>query len=292
MRTLISIFVLPEEIDDLEKSILQLKKASKWLDEDDNIILDVTLGISPELTDWENSKLPLQFFIDKFNNIKNYCDWASNCNFNVSTEISGCVSQRRVSSKKYQFDNVIWLDTDIIFDETTLKYILYAAKLVGEQGISDYIITPEIVRIWDSTWDCIVNEKFIHQPCGYEKRNNPFLDSGVHGEISVVDVECFVQNQPRLKFAGGWFTCISASVLQKVPIPESFGHYGLEDTFIMWASMKFKEFRQFKIKNLVICEDYKYRNKEHYTTYICKINKKEEFLSVAKNAFKNELDKL
>lgn len=292
MRTLISIFVLPEEIDDLEKSILQLKKASKWLDEDDNIILDVTLGISPELTDWENSKLPLQFFIDKFNNIKNYCDWAIESNFNVSTEISGCVSQRRVSSKKYEFDNVIWLDTDIIFDETSLKYILYAAKLVVEQRISDYIITPEIVRIWDSTWDCIVNEKFIHQSCGYEKTNNPFLDSGVHGEISVVEVECFVQNQPRLKFAGGWFTCISASVLQKVPIPESFGHYGLEDTFIMWASMKFKEFRQFKIKNLVICEDYKYRNKEHYTKYISKINKKEEFLSVAKNAFKNELDKL
>lgn len=292
MRTLISIFVLPEEIDDLEKTIIQLKKSSKLLEKTYEIILDVTLGISSELTDWENSKIPLQFFIDKFNNIKNYCDWTIECNFNVSDEISGCVSQRRISSTKYNVDNIIWLDTDIVFSEMTLFYILNAADMLNNQEIYDYVVTPEIVRIWDSTWDCIVNEQFINQPCGYQKTNDPFLDSGVHGELSITEVDCFTQNQPKLKFAGGWFTCISSSILKKVPIPESFGHYGLEDTFIMWSSLKFKEFRQFKVKNLVICEDYKYRSKEHYLKYISKINKKEDFLSVAQRAFRYELDKI
>ena len=31
------------------------------------------------------------------------------------------------------------------------------------------IITPEIVKIWDDTWDCIVNENFIDKKVNYQK---------------------------------------------------------------------------------------------------------------------------
>jgi hypothetical protein len=120
MRTLISIFALPEEIDDLERTLIQLKQASKYLDNTDQVLIDVSLGLSDYLTDWNNSILPKKFFHSKFIQLKEYTNWCAESNFNTSEEILGCVSQRRISSTKYEVDNIIWLDTDIIFSPATL----------------------------------------------------------------------------------------------------------------------------------------------------------------------------
>lgn len=292
MRTLISIFALPEEIDELERTLIQLKYSSKYLDKSHEIIIDVALGLSEQLTDWNTSRIPKDFFYSKFKQLKEYTSWCIESNFNIEDDILGCVSQRRITSTKYDIDNIIWLDTDIIFQPETLIYLLNSADALANSGIHDYIITPEIVRIWDSTWDCLVNENFKHEPCGYEKIHDPYSDSGIHGDVSVEEIDSMVLNQPKLKFAGGWFTCLSKSVLNLIPIPESFGHYGLEDTFIMWASSKFPSIRQFKIKNVVICEDYKFRNKLYYLSLISKINRKDEFLFKARQNFQPELDKI
>jgi hypothetical protein len=292
MRTLISIFALPEEIDELERTLIQLKFASQFLESEHEIIIDISLGLSDHLNDWSKSTLNKDFFYSKFQQLKKYTDWCIESNFNVSDEILGCVSQRRASSMKYEVDNIIWLDTDIVFHPSTLTYILNSAIALKNTGMETYVITPEIVRIWDSTWDVLVNEKFISKQCGYEKINDPYVDSGLHGDVSLEELDASTQHQPRLKFAGGWFTCLSKKVLDLYPVPESFGHYGLEDTFIMWADSKLNKIKQFKIKNLVICEDYKYRNKDHYLQLMYKINRKDEFLFHAKQNFQVELDKI
>ena len=57
-------------------------------------------------------------------------------------------------------------------------------------------------------------------------------------------------------------------LLDRITIPDSLGHYGLEDTFIMWGSEKLKIGQQFKIKNLVVCENYKYRDNKHLSQFI------------------------
>lgn len=293
MNTLISIFILPEEIDDLERILVQLKYASKYLDDDDKIFIDVSLGLSDVLTNWSDSKLPKTFFLSKFEQLKKYTDWCVESSFNVSESVLGCVSQRRISSIKYKVDNVIWLDTDIIFIPSTLKHVLNAAStLTALSDIEKYVLTPEIVKVWDNTWDCLVNDAFQKEQYGYEKRNDPYVDAGVYGDIELVNISNRNVNQPRLKFAGGWFTCVSTAVFDDIPIPESFGHYGLEDTFIMFANEKTNSIVQYKIKNLVVCEDYKYRTKNHYLNLINKIDRKEEFLKHARLNFKLELDKI
>ena len=76
------------------------------------------------------------------------------------------------------------MDTDIIFDERTLSYI--ENTISATKDITPYsIITPEIVRVWDNTWDCIVNEQFLDKPLDYQKTNDPYKDSGVIGDISI-----------------------------------------------------------------------------------------------------------
>ena len=74
-------------------------------------------------------------------------------------------------------------------------------------------------------------------------------------------------DQPTMKFDSGWFTYISKNILDKVTVPKSFDHYGLEDTFIMNSLELLKLGTQYKIKNLVVCENYKYRNNLHLTNY-------------------------
>ena len=62
MKYCISIFCLPQEIDDLELTLSQLKKAFRYVDEK-NFILDITLALTGELTLWQQSKIPPEYFL-------------------------------------------------------------------------------------------------------------------------------------------------------------------------------------------------------------------------------------
>lgn len=274
MKHIITVFALPQEIDELEQLLLRLKSNFNYID-GSNYIIDISLGISNEITDWGSSILPQQYFIDKFNTITKILP---NIKSRVSKEILGCVSQRRYTWKTYQdCDYHIWLDTDLIFDPVTLYTLDSVLNMVHEKYPLS-IITPEIVKIWDDSWDCLVNEQFINEKYGYEKTNNPFKDCGVKGDISLEPINnSKLHNRPFMKFAGGWFTCISTSLLNQITIPDSLGHYGWEDTLIMLACSKLNIGNQFKVKNLVVCENYRYRNHNYITNYIKPIDKKEEF---------------
>ena len=289
MKYCISIFALPHEIDDLELTLIQLGKAFQYVDSD-NFILDVTLGVSPNLTLWDSSELKLDYFKDKFIILQKKCWWAKNKYFRLSEDkVQGCVSKRRQTWLDHKdVDYHIWLDTDIIFDERTLAYIDNVAQQLDDESI----ITPEIVKVWDNSWDCLVNENFIKEPIDYQKTNNPFKDSGIKGDISVENVICNWPNHPTMKFAGGWFTCISRKLLDRVTVPESFGHYGLEDTFLMYACDKLKIGTQYKIKNLVICENYLFRDNIYLTNRLASVSRKDEFLKIAQENFQKEYDSL
>ena len=290
MKYCISIFALPHEIDDLEVTLTQLGKAFQYINQE-NFILDVTLGMSDNLVMWEQSKLPKEYFQDKFILLQNKCWWVDNKFFRLSEgEVQGCVSKRRQTWLDHKnVDYHIWLDTDIIFDERTLVYLDNVASQLDDKHA---VITPEIVKVWDNTWDCLVNEQFLDKPTDYQHTNNPFIDSGIKGDISVETVVSGVPGQPTMKFAGGWFTCISRNILDRLTVPESFGHYGLEYTYLMQGLELLKLGTQYKIKNLVVCENYKFRNNVHITNYLASISRKDEFLKIAQSNFVKELEKV
>jgi|TARA_R110000851_G_scaffold304533_1_gene462400 hypothetical protein len=299
MRIVISIFCLPYEIDELENTLNQLKKASYYVDNKIEWVLDVTLCTSDEMVNWKKSSISKEYFTQKLLKLSSNTDWCTKY-FKTSDTILGCVSQRRGSLEQFpDADYYIWLDTDIIFDERTLYYFQQVIENTNEEFPLS-VITPEIVRIWDNSWDCIVNEKFLEEPLDYQKTNDPYKDSGIKGDISVETVSNISPingNNIRFKFAGGWFTCISGALLNRVGIPQSFGHYGFEDTFLMVASEKLiqqsnESISQFKIKNLVVCENYKYRNNSHYLNHISVYDRREEFKAIAQSNFGEELQKI
>ena len=62
-------FCLLHEIDDLELTLNQMKKAFRYVDEQ-TFILDITLFLTGELTLWEQSKIPIDYFTHKYENLE------------------------------------------------------------------------------------------------------------------------------------------------------------------------------------------------------------------------------
>jgi hypothetical protein len=295
-KIVLTVFILPHEIDDLEKLLVDLNKTSKYVN-GSNYEFYISLSTSDYLIDWENSKLTKQFFIDKFYALKSLTNWASKSTFQMRDDIMGCVSHRRFAHLECKdATHFIWLDTDICFDDKVLHYMESSIDMIEENNINQYIISPEIVRYWDSTWDCLVNQNYLNKQLDYCKTNNPFVDSGEVGNVEVEVVSNDIFGQPKTKFGGGWFNCLSKALLDSVPLPEALGHYGVEDTFIMWGIEKLNQknsnIYQFKLKNYVVCENYAYRDRTYYDSVLSRIDRKEEFKQIAHKAFQSELDKI
>lgn len=287
---------MPHELDDLERVLIELNKSSKYVD-GSNYEICISMSLSDYLINWKTSLVSKDFFIHKFNKLKKLTDWCSNSTFQIREDIMGALQAKRITHLEFKdATHFIWLDTDIVFDEMGLVHLENGAKTIESQNITKYIITPEVVKYWDTTWDCIVNENFLDKELDYCKTCNPFTDSGVKGDISIETVNNNVNGQPRFKFGAGWLVMVSKELLDRIPLPESMGAYGPDDTFLMWGMellvRRGEPIYQFKLKNYVVCENFYYRNQSEYTYLIDRINRKDEFLKIAHEAFKSELDKL
>jgi hypothetical protein len=133
-----------------------------------------------------------------------------------------------------------------------------------------------------------INKSFLNHPIDYELVADVYKDTLPDiGEIEVKPI-------PTFKFAGGWFTLISKDLLIKTDIPESLGHYGLEDTYIMLCSQIMKQkgmnVIQFVLENEIIVGDDLFRFNP-YKNYLSIIDKREEFKQMAHKNFQNEINK-
>lgn len=287
---------MPHELDDLERILVDLNRSSKYID-GKNYEFSVFMSVSDYLFDWESSKLTKDFFIQKFNDLKKLTNWASQSSFQIRDDVRGALQAKRITHEEFRYaSHFLWLDTDIVFEEKSLFYLENSINTIESNDITKYIITPEIVRYWDFTWDCLVNENYIEKQLDYCKTCNPFIESGIKGDVSLENVHNQIENQPRFKFGAGWMVIVSKELLDTIPLPESMGAYGPDDTFIMWGMEKLtrrgEKIYQFKIKNYVVCENFLYRNQNRYNSLIKKIDRKEEFKKIAQSAFQFELEKI
>ena len=106
-KVLIQIFPMVTDIDYLERTLLLLKQNSAYVDKSKfHIILDVTYPLSDYFVDWEDSILKKDFFLDKFENLKKYGDWADESYFNIDEEVKGCVDYCVNNINKYDVESI------------------------------------------------------------------------------------------------------------------------------------------------------------------------------------------
>jgi hypothetical protein len=149
------------------------------------------------------------------------------------------------------------------------------------------IIVPQVTRMWDNTWDVIVNDQYLmeepsHQ--NYFNRDPYLLYRPDHVQLSPIDT---------FKFAG-WGTCFKTKLREIVDIPDPLGSYGVDDTFIASACTILKskgvKVQQYVLDGEIIIENNKYRYNP-YKDYLVSIDKREEFLAKAHSNYYTELQK-
>jgi hypothetical protein len=284
MTTQIVIHLLPQEIDWFEWQIKQLKQGSYYLEEDDNVIIDVTFNLN--LIDWKNSQIPKQFFIDKFLQIEKLCDWCETY-FIVDEENKclGCNDKRREAIRTTTSDNILYLDSDLIFKPELLKYMMDSAKVIPNEY---YLISPQIMKLWDDSWDCLVHKNYLDlQPSQEYKNADPYLViSNQSQEISIKPID-------RFKFGGGWFNLISTKILKLTDMPDSFGPYGVDDTYVMLCCGIMKQqgydVQQYVLEGMIVAENLKYRWNP-YNSLLYLINKQDGFRKQAESNLNKELE--
>jgi hypothetical protein len=282
MVTQIVVHLLPHEIDWFEWQSKQFKLGNYYIQ--DKVIIDVTLNLN--LVNWNQSQLPKQFFIDKFNQIKTLWDWAeSQFIIDEENKCLGCDDKRREAIRSTIADNILYLDSDLLFRPELLSYMIEAAKAINHDY---YIISPQTVRMWDNSWDVITNKDYLTDPASMETyySKDPFkVIANPPENINLTPINQF-------KFGGGWFNLLSTKLLKLTDIPDSFGPYGIDDLYIMICCDIIKnkgyQVQQYILENAVVIENFKYRWNP-YKEYLHLINKQVEFRKQAEDNLNLEI---
>ena len=116
----ITYHIMPWEIDYALMTFLQFKKSKYYLNSEDSIYIDSYLNLSDYIIDWDKSKLPKEFFIQKYNDLSILLKDFNHkpCIFEKN-ELFGILDVQRNSYDPI-IDYYIELRPDIYFSETLL----------------------------------------------------------------------------------------------------------------------------------------------------------------------------
>jgi len=272
-KTLVCIHIMPSEIEMFQRFMEQYRRAMSYC-RDYDVTIKATLNLNPKLTDWENSELKQDYFMELFTNEFAYKGLKNINQIILDESLWGTTQQKRESIKIDYFDQFIFVDTDIVLHEHQLIYQLQAAEpLEGK-----YIVSPSLPKWWDDSWSMLVNEKMK------DSDKEPFSKEILESIHTQQPDKITLKQIPMIKFGCGMHTLYSRDFWQFIGIPEEFGGYGPEDTFGMFAAtyavQKGYDIKQYVLDGLYITEDYINREPS-FEGKIVPINKKEEFYSNA-----------
>lgn len=244
---------MPWEIDYALLTYTQLKKSKYHLEEGDTIEISSCLNLSSYLIDWEKSKLPKQFFIDKFNQLSNVLiDYKYDPKIYDGDKLYGHLDFQRESVSK-EVDYYINICPDMYFSEYLLTYLISASKQVSNKY---FVITPQIHKLWDWTWDEITDPSYIN--VSYDKWDKVDLFDIRYNSKFISNQEISLYPVQKSKWAG-WFDLYSKSSYEELcPYHEDWKGYGPWDFYSMMVSAYAKDngvdFQQYLLKGETIFE--------------------------------------
>ena len=174
MKTVqVVIHCLPREIDHLERLCNSLRESYYFVENQINIVLDVTLNLNNVFTDWEQSKIPKEFFIQKFQTIEKFNDWTYTNLFDIDeNKCLGINDKRRNSiNDGLDYDYLMYLDLDLYFPNFSF---ISLTQLINQLNDDYSIISLETVKLWDNSWDGLVNKNYKDKTHDYHKYLDPY----------------------------------------------------------------------------------------------------------------------
>ena len=227
MNIKIATHVMPWDIDYALLMFTQLKKSQYHLPEDVNVTIDVELNLSSYVINWEESKLPKEYFIEKYNTLLLLLD-----GYNVITnvydgdELYGHLDQqRRIVSP--EVDYYMSICPDVYFSEYTLAYLIESAKHIEDKY---FIINPQHRKLTDDTWNPTTDPDYVNTP--FENCNNISIFD-IRNNTKTKQPEVYLTPVEKIKFAG-WCDLYSKAFYEDlVPIHDDWHGYGPWDLYCM-----------------------------------------------------------
>jgi hypothetical protein len=241
--------LMPWEIDYALLLFENLKKSSYHLSPNDKIYIDTTLNLSSYTINWGESKIPKEFFIEKYKTISKLLDWAEHKSFIYEGDkLWGHLNSQR-NALDPNIDYYVYICPDICFSEYVLSYLIESAKQIENKY---FVITPQTSKVGDEAWDEITNSHFVDIP--YED----YLKVNVFDVYNTNHLETEKNLHPTLKskFAG-WFDLYSKSVIEELcPVQEDWEGYGPWDLYSIILTNHLKnqgvDFQQYLLKGETI----------------------------------------
>ena len=244
--------IMPWQIDYALLSYIQFKKSKYHLKDNIEITIDTHLNLSNYLIDWDNSKLPKEFFIKKYNDLSSLLkDYKHNSIIYDGDENYGLLDMQKIAYGK-EFDYYIPVCPDIYFSEYLINSLIEAVKTINNKYV---VVTPEIYKMWDGSWDEITNEKYLNIP--YNKWDKGDIFDIRHnlktseGELSLIPTQ-------KSKWAI-WFDIYNKAFYEELcPVHDDWVGYGPWDWYSLMlselAKSKGVDFQQYVLKGQTIFE--------------------------------------
>jgi hypothetical protein len=248
----ITYHIMPWEIDYALMTFTQFKKSKYYLSLEDNVYIDSYLNLSDYIIDWNKSKLPKEFFIQKYKDLSLLLnDYKHTPHIYEGDEVFGILDVQR-NSYQSNIDYYIELRPDIYFSETLLYLLIESAKLVTNKY---FVIVPQYHKMWDWTWDVLVADKYMSTPYNDWDKTDIF-DIRWDSKTSTSDISL---HPIQVSKWCNWFDIYNKEFYENmIPVLDEWKGYGPGDTYGMIISEHAKnkgvDFQQYVLEGQTIFE--------------------------------------
>ena len=251
MKIKITYHIMPWEIDYALLSFTQLKKSKYYLPKNIDVTIDSVLNLSSYNINWNSSKLPKEYFIKKYNSLSILLkDYNHNQKIYQGNDLYGHLELQRECIG--DFDYYMSICPDMYFSEHLLYYMFESLKSIKSKY---FVLTPQISKLWDSTWDEITDPNYLDVNYDNWDKVDTF---DIRHNLKNQDQEISLYPTRNSKWAG-WFDLYNKSFYEDlVPIHSNWKGYGPWDWYSMMltqhAKQKGVDFQQYLLKGQTIFE--------------------------------------
>jgi hypothetical protein len=253
MNIKLKIHFMPWEIDHALMTFTQLKKSFFYLPEDANVTIETVLNLSSKFVDWDNSLLPKEFFKQKYDDLSLLLDDYNHIKRTYEgDEIYGYLNLQRESISP-EIDYYIGICPDIYFSEHLLALLIESTRLIKNKY---FVVTPQIYKKWDNSWDEITNPDYIDVP---NKEYENYDLYKIRNQIKLKDENISLIPVKRSKWAW-WFDLYNKAFYEELcPVHDDWKGYGPWDWYSIMLSEHAKfgmglDFQQYLLKGQTILE--------------------------------------
>jgi len=257
--------IMPWEIDLALLTYDRIAKSLPYIN--DNIILESCLNLSSYIINWGESKLPKEFFIEKYKDLEKILvgRLIHNSKIYNGDQLYGHLNLEKEAYDE-NVDGYINICPDIWFSEQALYYIIEASKQIPNKY---FIITPQIAKLWDNTWDSLVNP--IYHSVPYSQYTEQDIFNIAYNQATSTQ-EIALRPIQHSKYAG-WFDLYSKSFYNDIaPVGDDWSGYGGWDLYSMTVADICKgrglDYQQYILEGQTIYEHGKVDYTSFYKSHI------------------------